>query len=74
VARALADAAASATLTFAEAATSRTLARCPGCGGRCGGTCGAGQTELDEDLLASGERALHRAVLARRRLTLSPRS
>jgi hypothetical protein len=52
----------------------RTLARCPGRGGRCGGTCGTDKTALDEDLLASGQRALNRAVLARRRQTLSPRS
>ncbi|MGZ4313358.1 MAG: hypothetical protein ACXVR1_14760, partial [Solirubrobacteraceae bacterium] len=63
MARALADAAASGTLTVAGAAASRTLARCPGCGGRCGGACGGAKTELDEDLLASGQRALRRAVL-----------
>ena len=57
-----------------EAAASRTLARCPGCGGRCGGTCSAGKTELDEDLLATGQQALRRAVLARHRRTVSPRS
>jgi hypothetical protein len=72
MARALADTAASRTLTFAGVAASRTLARCPGCGGRCGGTCGGAKTELDEDLLASGQMALRRAVLARR--ALSPRS
>jgi hypothetical protein len=68
IARALADTAASRTLTFAGVAASRTLARCPGCGGTCGGA----KTELDEDLLASGQMALRRAVLARR--ALSPRS
>jgi hypothetical protein len=74
LARALSDAAASRTLAFADAAAKRTLARCPGCGGTCGGTCGAGKTELDEDLLDSGQRALRRAVLARRRRAVSPRS
>jgi hypothetical protein len=65
VARAVADGAASRTLDFANGASSRILARCPGCGGRCGGTCGADKTELDEDLLTSGQQALRRAVLAR---------
>jgi hypothetical protein len=67
VARSLADAAASRTLTVASGPAPRMLARCPGCGGRCGGA----KTELDEDLLANGQRALRRAVLARR--ALSPR-
>jgi hypothetical protein len=62
---------ASPTRTYAGAATSRTLARCPGCGGRCGGTCGGAAT-LDEDLMAEGQRALRRAVQARR--ALSPQS
>ncbi|HEY1713248.1 MAG TPA: hypothetical protein VGG07_10115 [Solirubrobacteraceae bacterium] len=72
VARALAGAAASRALGLAEAATKRTLARCPGCGGRCGGTCGQARSEPDEELLASGQRALRRAVLARRG-AVSPR-
>jgi hypothetical protein len=71
VARSLADAAASRTLTVASGPAPRMLARCPGCGGRCGGSCGGAKTELDEDLLANGQRALRRAVLARR--ALSPR-
>jgi hypothetical protein len=73
LARALAGAAASRTLELAEPAATRTLARCPGCGGRCGGTCGQTHSEPDEELLASGQRALRRAVLARRAL-VSPRS
>jgi hypothetical protein len=47
----------------ARALPVRTVARCAGschCGGRCGGP-----TAEDEDLLAAGQRALHRAVLAR---------
>lgn len=71
LARAMADAAASRTMGFAQAAATRTLARCPGCGGRCGGTCGKGAAEPDEDLLASGQRALRRAVLARQSRTFS---
>jgi hypothetical protein len=63
---------ASPALTFADPAASRTLARCPGCGGRCGGTCGGSAAKLDEDLMAEGQRALRRAVVARR--ALSPRS
>jgi hypothetical protein len=74
LARAMADAAASRTLGFAEAAATRTLARCPGCGGRCGGTCGNSRRQPDEELLDSGQRALRRAVLARRGRALSPRS
>jgi hypothetical protein len=66
LARAVANAAAPRTLGLAEAAAPRTLARCPGCGGRCGGTCGHTRSEPDEELLASGQRALRRAVLARR--------
>jgi hypothetical protein len=72
LARALSDAATSRTLALADAAATRTLARCPGCGGRCGGTCGHG-SEPDEELLASGQRALRRAVRARRE-AVSPRS
>jgi hypothetical protein len=71
LARAVTNAAASRTLGFAEAA-SRTLARCPGCGGRCGGTCGHAHSEPDEELLASGQNELRRAVLARRQ-ALNPR-
>jgi hypothetical protein len=71
LARAMADAAASRTMGFAQAAATRTLARCPGCGGRCGGTCGKTAAEPDEELLASGQRALRRAVLARQSRTLS---
>lgn len=74
VARAMADAAGSRTLGLAEAAATRTLARCPGCGGRCGGTCGNSRPQADEELLDSGQRALRRAVLARRAQALSPRS
>ena len=59
---------------LSDAAASRTLARCPGCGGTCGGTCDAGKTEPDEDLLASGQQALRRAVLARRGQMVNPRS
>ncbi|HEY1568062.1 MAG TPA: hypothetical protein VGF68_13625 [Solirubrobacteraceae bacterium] len=73
LARAAAEATASRTLGLAEAAATRTLARCPGCGGQCGGTCGHGRSEPDEELMASGQRALRRAVLARRG-PLSPRS
>ena len=71
LARAMSDAAPSRTMGFAQAAATRTLARCPGCGGRCGGTCGTNAVEPDEELLASGQRALRRAVLARRSSTLS---
>jgi anaerobic selenocysteine-containing dehydrogenase len=71
LARAMADAAASRTMGFAQAAATRTLARCPGCGGRCGGTCGKSAAEPDEELLASGQHALRRAVLARQSRTLS---
>ncbi len=73
LARAMADAATSRTLGLGEAGASRTLARCPGCGGRCGGTCGHARSEPDEELLASGQRALRRAVLARRQ-AVNPRS
>ncbi len=73
LARALATTAGSRTLGFATAAAARTLARCPGCGGKCGGTCGHGRSGPDEELLASGQRALRRAVLARRQ-AVSPRS
>jgi hypothetical protein len=41
-------------------AVGRMLARCPGCGG----TCGGGHTE-DEALLEEGRRALQRAVAQR---------
>jgi hypothetical protein len=51
---------------LSAAVGNRALARCPGCGGRCGGTCGHGHSEPDEELLASGQNALRRAVLARR--------
>jgi hypothetical protein len=70
----MADAAASRTMGFTQAAAPRTLARCPGCGGRCGGTCGKDVAAPDEELLASGQRALRRAVLSRRNRILSPRS
>jgi hypothetical protein len=74
LARALADAAASRTLGLGDdGAARRTLARCPGCGGTCGGGCGHARAGLDEELLASGQRALRRAVLARRR-AVNPRS
>jgi hypothetical protein len=73
LARILADAAASRTPGLAEAAATRTLARCPGCGGRCGATCGHARSEPDEELLASGQRALRRAVVARRQ-AVNPRS
>jgi hypothetical protein len=73
VARALADAAASRALPIAGAAASRTLARCPGCGGRCAGACGAAKPAVDEELLDTGQRALRRAVLARRQ-SVSARS
>jgi hypothetical protein len=65
LARALSDAAASRTLGLASAAGARTLARCAGCGGRCGGTCGHKHREPDEELMASGQKALRRAVTAR---------
>jgi hypothetical protein len=66
LARALSDAAASRTLGLAAAPSARTLARCSGCGGRCGGTCGHKHREPDEELMASGQTALRRAVTARR--------
>ena len=60
--RALSGAAASSTLGVAHATATRTLARCPGCGGTCGGTCDHPRTEPEQELMATGQRALRRAV------------
>ena len=74
LARAVADAAASRTLGLGDdGAARRTLARCPGCGGTCGGSCGYARSGPDEELLASGQKALRGAVLARRG-AVNPRS